>query len=656
MLTVIQKSGEPFFVSIVSCNHRTPEQAAAEIEELHRLSGLVNFAVSFSMQPQSLGGDPLKKAEWYGEKFRQLQACRKNPALKIGILIQQSMGHGGRWNPNFDRSLDWQRTTRNGVPGVKFCPLDPRFRKYIADGLCLIMAGKPDFLILDDDTRMTLLPGDRKVECFCPLHTDHFNRKYGTNYTPEELRDAVVNAPAHDPIQLKFMASGAETISGYIRLFRETADSISPGIPMLLCGCHVDAGRHGKWAADAAAPGQPPVLRIGNGSYLERSAHDIIFRNTDTASQKLYSSEAALLLDEADTCPHTLYSKSARTMHLHVVCALLNGLDGAKLWITDTFKPDPAITAPYAAIIKENMGLYRELHRTVGSWRREGAVNNLPLPENSPFPAFTEMTPCGRWVEGYLAVYGVPFRWGKPQEHGVHLIAGEAVDWFTDAEIEKMLAEPALIDAEAAKRLVDRGFGKPIGLESVEELTRTTEAEFIVKTGEPVRKSRGKYYLLKPLPETEVLTVLKARTAYSADGLEDAAPGTVQCGRIIVTAWTVQPNNRIDLQNDRRGLLLQLLERIGGLPARVVSDADAGCWYGSLEHGKLLAAANLAYDPWPECVFELKQIPDRIELLQGDGSWKTVPFSAEGKRITVPVRLECAQIAVFRISEKGCPE
>ncbi|MBR4666122.1 MAG: hypothetical protein IKO93_19815, partial [Lentisphaeria bacterium] len=140
MLTVIKKSGEPFFVSIVSCSHRTPEQAAAEIEEQHRLSGLVNFAVSFSLQPQSLGGDPLKKAEWYGEKFRRLQACRKNPALKIGILVQQSMGHGGRWNPNFDRSLDWQRTTRNGVPGVKFCPLDPRFRKYIADSLRLIMA------------------------------------------------------------------------------------------------------------------------------------------------------------------------------------------------------------------------------------------------------------------------------------------------------------------------------------------------------------------------------------------------------------------------------------------------------------------------------------------------------------------------------------
>ena len=150
--------------------------------------------------------------------------------------------------------------------------------------------------------------------------------------------------------------------------------------------------------------------------------------------------------------------------------------------------------------------------------------------------------------------------------------------------------------------------------------------------------------------------MLKARTAYSADGLEDAAPGAVQCGRIIVTAWTVQLNNRIDLHIDRRGLLVMLLNRIGGLPARVVSDADAGFWYGSLENGKLLAAANLAYDPWPECVFELERIPVRIEQLQSDGSWKNVPFTASGNRITVPVRLECAQVAVFRTAEKGCPE
>ena len=90
MLSIKNAPGEPFFVSIVSANNRTPEQAAAEIEEQHLLSGLENFAVSFPLQPQ--GTEPLRKAEYYALVFRRLQAARKNPALKVGP--QQRGKHG----------------------------------------------------------------------------------------------------------------------------------------------------------------------------------------------------------------------------------------------------------------------------------------------------------------------------------------------------------------------------------------------------------------------------------------------------------------------------------------------------------------------------------------------------------------------------------
>ena len=61
MLNIEKIPGKPFFVSIVSICNRTPEEAALEIEELHCLSGLEYFAVSFPLQPQ--GKEPLKKAE-----------------------------------------------------------------------------------------------------------------------------------------------------------------------------------------------------------------------------------------------------------------------------------------------------------------------------------------------------------------------------------------------------------------------------------------------------------------------------------------------------------------------------------------------------------------------------------------------------------------
>jgi hypothetical protein len=641
--------GEPFFVSIVPVSNRTPEQAVAEIEEQHRLSGLTNFAVIFPLQPQ--GARPLDKAEYDASVFRRLQTALKDPALKVGILVQQTIGHGAKWNPNFDRGLDWQRMVRNnGETTVRFCPMDPRFQEYISSAVRLLTAENPDFLIIDDDCRLSLQPDKRLLECFCPRHTDHFNRKYGTNYTPEELRNAVNQAEPYNPVQQQFLDSGMETVTDYVRLLRKAADEGRPGIPMMLCGCNADEGRNDVWAREMAAPGQPSVLRIGNGCYLEGAPRAITIRShTRTARQVLYCSEADLLLDEADTCPHTRYSKSARTMHLHIVTGLLHGLDGAKLWIADTHCPNPSITKPYAAILKKHQGMYRELHRVMAKFVRRGPVVDLPPNRQAPHPAFPRMTatPAGGWAESYLSVFGLPYRWGKPGEPGAHLIAGETVDWLTDAELDRILADPVLLDSEAARRLIGRGYGPKIGLSAVEPLTTDSSFE-VLKDGTVLRKSRNPHSLLKTLPGAELLSMLKFRP-YDSDRLTDVAPASIRFGKIIVTAWPVLQDIRIDLHIDRRKLLMYLLSELDALPAQFVYDGDAGFWYGDIEGGRLMAAVNYSFDPMEECVFEFAELPKQLAQLQGDGSWKSVPFTVSGSRITVPVRLECAEIAIFKL-------
>ena len=643
----IKEKGEPFFVSIIPERGRTPEQVAAEIEEQHRISGLDNFALIFPIQPQ--GEDPLDKVKYYASVFRRIQAARKDPSLKIGILVQQTIGHGARWNPNFDRGLDWQRMVRNtGETTIRFCPLDPSFLEYIRTGVRMLAAEKPDLLIIDDDCRLSIRPDVHTLECFCPLHTDHFNKKYGTNYTPEELRNVINEAKPYDPVQQQFVDSGSETITDYARLLRKAADEGCPGVPMMLCGCNTDEGRNNVWAKEMAAPGQPSILRIGNGCYLEGAPRAISLRTfSRTARQVLYS-KADILLDEADTCPHTRYSKSARTMHLHIVTGMLNGLNGAKLWITDTFLPNPAITKPYAEILKKHQGMYRELHRVMAKFTRRGPVVDLPPNEHAPYPAFPRMTstPAGGWAEPYLSMFGLPYRWGKPGEPGVHLIAGETIDWLIDAELDRILTDPVLLDSEAAKRLVDRGYGPRIGISAVEELTANSSAEEL-KDGTLLRNYRNSYSLLKLLPGAEVISTLKFR-AFAEDKLIDVAPAAVRLGRIIVTAWPVIREPRIDLHIDRRKLIIKLLSELDALPAQFVYDGDAGFWYGDIESGRLMAAVNYSYDPIEECVFEFAELPKDLFHLQPDGSWKSVPFTVSGNRITVPVRLECAEIAIFK--------
>ena len=103
------------------------------------------------------------------------------------------------------------------------------------------------------------------------------------------------------------------------------------------------------------------------------------------------------------------------------------------------------------------------------------------------------------------------------------------------------------------------------------------------------------------------------------------------------------------MHHDRRDLLLQLLSDLDAVPARFVSDADAGFWFGDIENGRLMAAVNYSYDPLDECIFELKVLPAQLELLQNNGSWVSIPFTVSENRITVPVRLECAEFVILRL-------
>ena len=632
----------PFMVSIVSTAKRTLEQAMTEIEQQHEKCGLKYFAVSLPIQPQ--GADPMAKIADQVKQFRALLACRKNPEIKIGILFQQTLGHNATYNPHFDRELNWQRTVRNtGEVTVRFCPTGKEFQNYISQAVGLLAQGKPDFLVVDDDARLDVRSDLGYFECFCPNHTALFNQKYGTNYTPEEFRNAVNSAPDHDILLRKFTDLAAETLTDYMKLLRQSVDRTAPGIPMVLCGHPAHSGRRGNWAKILSGGNHPGVLRIGNGYYLENAPRGLALRFSTTAAQRVLEPSDVLLLDEADTCPHNCYSKSARTMHLHITAGLLNGLDGAKLWITDTGRFDPRITAPYADILAKFRGFYKVLHQTVRQVAWQGPLANIPRPEALPRPNMPRWLKIGMWITSYLAVYGLPFRYGRTDESGLHLLSDNDPDNFSDAELDKMLSESAFVDSAAAEKLIARGFAEKLGVREIRELNGSIQGEEIVENRIFLHRPMVGSSVLVPLPGTQVLTRFLLQGA-------DPVPGAVRCRNVIVTAWRVKWDFRLDLQPDRKELLTYLLRQLpGGVPARFESNSDATLWFGRGKGFDLAAAVNYGFDPLEELLFELPGKPEKIQQLQPDGNWKETVFSEKDGMYRLPVKLDCAEIAVFRI-------
>ena len=138
----------------------------------------------FSMTLTPEGDPAIDKAEIYCTIYEKYKAKLDAMGLPSGVLIQASIGHGGKLN----ESTPFQRFTKlsDGDSYETTCPLDEGFRAYIRRSAARIAATSPCHIMLDDDFRLLQRGG-----CGCPLLMAELNRRLGTDMTREELYGAL---------------------------------------------------------------------------------------------------------------------------------------------------------------------------------------------------------------------------------------------------------------------------------------------------------------------------------------------------------------------------------------------------------------------------------------------------------------------------------
>ncbi|MBR4665251.1 MAG: hypothetical protein IKO93_15400, partial [Lentisphaeria bacterium] len=290
------------FYNIVPCNPGKEELQAQDVIELEARTGIDIALYSLTLHPE--GFPARKKAEYLIESYRKFSRALQGSKVKPGVLIQSILGH---W-PRVDKDEEqWTRTIDLLGRKVRFCPLDPGYRNYIFQTIADLAKEHPCFLLGDDDIR-SFSPN---AECFCDLHTAEFNRRTGHSFTPEEYRQAVAESKVGDEIFNAYEQLRQDTVNGVCGLIREALDSVDPTIPAGTCMPGWELRFNGFASRAIAAKGQPPVMRIANSRYMETT--DIDFAGTHLRSQALrqFWKEIPVVLDETDTCPHTLFSKSA---------------------------------------------------------------------------------------------------------------------------------------------------------------------------------------------------------------------------------------------------------------------------------------------------------------------------------------------------------
>ena len=647
----------PVIIPIYGTDDETLSNTRNLIRHLHETAGVTDFAISFPLNPQ--GENPYEKVKVYAERFGRLKQYNDIPQIRIGVLMQQTIGHSAVWNKNPNRALPWQRTvTMENAPSIRFCPLDPDFREYIRIATAGIFAHKPDFTLWDDDLRLYI---QKEVECFCPRHTQLFNEKYSTNYTPAELQQAVKNAPDGSQLLKQFAQLRKETLLDFVSMIRKELDKHSPDALGIFCSVATQILDMPDMAR-ATAGKNPTAVRIGSGLYLEREVRTIVYRTVKTGMQvAALRDKLDIMLDESDTCPHNLFSKTAKTMNLHIIVGLLHGLDGGKLWIANTrfYAPDPIIKFPQT--IGKYQGFYRELHRTLKGVKWQGAALSVPAPESDPHPEFPgSYTNVDNWISWLTGYFGLPHSYEKATEKGIHLISGDQVKFFSDEELKRFLADGCILDAAAARLLAERGFAKYTGV-IPQVLTRKISAGewikgvdnfFISAFGKqqneliPADKNNPPEYISE---FRDIEFYQAGKTTFVCNG---AAVFTNSLGGKVITVPFEISESRIGVVPERQIYMRKIFDIAGVLPAWCAEPFDTFFRFGTLADGKqdIAAVSNISYQPMDEVNIGVKKVPSKIEKLSPDGGWDVCKFTVSENIVTISDTLECADTGVYKFS------
>lgn len=593
-------------------------------------------------------GDPVwDKATDYAKMFRKYKEALAKENVPAGILVQCSLGHGYPKAPTpFQPVVDF----KSGEARHVCCPLDKGFLEHFKSELRTLAKEHPAAIMLDDDFRLMVRPG---LGCGCPLHMAEFNKKAGLSLTREELWEHVIAHPHDDPLADIFREVQLSSLENCAKEFRSALDEIDPEIQGINCTSGHICECVDRTNKLFAGKNNPTIVRVPNGIYAPRGLRELseTFRNAAICKARLKKRGIDYILAETDTIPFNRYSKSSRFLHAHYLGSLLEGLSGAKHWLTRTSSFEPDSGKAYRKILAEHKGMYEAVSELGQSIRFFG-INSLFI-EQDRFrfdrPVFNRYHE-ENWIKKNIERMGLPFYYSEAPEKAT-FIDDPMTDDMTDGMIKDLFASSTVfMDGESARKLYLRGYGELLGVKSEEWDLGAGGTECFDDKGEfccTPQKNRKKLTLIN-----EKCTPL-SYNAIKVDGaVKLLAPSVTRLerdGGLATVVFCGSPNAEPSytegfsfLNETRKKQLVSLIKPTGSFPAYIPGDLEIMLRGGYLENGEMLLYVNLlSIDPEDELIIYLEKEPSAIESMTPSGERETLSFKPLGdNKYSINVRLE----------------
>lgn len=448
--------------------HSRPEYARELIDAIKRNPKSCDV-VWFS----SLYGYPapeMHKKE--AEKITEISNLYKENGIRVSIQISNTIGHG-----EYMKSKDCSGLVYPGSPVEKlvgpdgtvanycFCWRGENFRKYMEETTKYYAQAKPECMWLDDDLRADN-HAPAEFGCFCDNCIAEFNNRYGSNFD----RAALVYEINYGDVKWRerFIEFTREGLADFTAMLSKAIVSVSPDTSIgreYAHWCNF-AGKDDNYIFDAMLKesGKVPPTRPGGGFYCDKTPMLLLEKSMRLAStNSLVPDYITDKLAEIENLPDVVFGKSIGGTLLESTLYLADGCTGVTYaTIMSPHEPIEWHEKMFAGFSKLRP-YWEKLSEISKTCYRSGlAVYKGESPYKKPLKADDEPF---SWMDIIYETDAKLWSVGIPVTHDQrapksYLLHHDMIDHLTDKDIAELLTMPVLTDADAVKKLIERGYGK----------------------------------------------------------------------------------------------------------------------------------------------------------------------------------------------------
>jgi len=567
--------------------------------------------VMFMIMPEEYNRGPWRKNDYqpwldFAAEARQLV---EKEGYKTSLNLWHTLLHTDRGRRSED--VKFRRMVNDdGYQNLSVgCPLCPDWQKIWLDTFADWAQAGFKKIWIEDDFRFHNHSGHGWGGCFCEEHMRILRERGIKAKTREELF-ANMNARGivHSDRKI-WQQLNAETYIELAKMMRSRMDSIDPKIKLGLMTSYIPVhtieGRDWTGLIDALGGPERAMVRPHACGYQEICGSWFFWSFGNLAETLGVLPKGTKTFFEIENSPMSRFAKSNYQTKMQMACVIDGGCDGLTFDTLDFLGTGPASEPEMAPMLREAKAKMLKI--------RDLTAGSTPIGVQAVLPANTTAVAPGKGIAGisnlptthygwfvYLSGFGIPCvnRPVIPQidAEQLYALAGDAVWAIPDASLRNMLESAAvLLDADAARIVLERGLGDLIGLKKVTRYDREQSMfsfeEHVDRDPNEIPERAG---LNRPLRDFficlyDLTEISKPRTMVKDCFLRDMGAGSViyrnaTGGRGLILPFAVPAENLIPHGWTRKKWIDRWLRELCG--AVTLPQLINGAWMHISVHDK----------------------------------------------------------------------